>query len=93
MQLRITFDGLRDIVSMISRGNRHYPSFNGLRSAIALQFQKSVQTEYKLTRPAYTSKLLGALLKEEVTISTFDGPTVFVNPKVWEELIKVSKIK
>jgi hypothetical protein len=94
MEKRIVFEGLKDLTLMISIGNRH---FQGIRSAIALAYIKQNTIEYKLSRPAYTSKLLTGLLKEEHEERTFSNgsgimigtPTMMVSPKVWGELLKL----
>jgi hypothetical protein len=80
----VTFYGLEDVVQTISTGH-----INTFRSFIPfLKAQEKIQ--YKLTRPAYTSKLLTGLLKEEYEERTFSNrSTMMVSPKVWGELLKL----
>ena len=78
----VTFYGLEGLVRTVSTGQ--IDLFRGLSSFLKAQGK----IQYKLTRAAYTSKVLVGLLKEEYEVRTFTvgsmiGTGMGAYPQLW----------
>ena len=76
------FEGLEDLVKTISLGKHNY--FFGV-----LQSLRTKQVQYKLSRQAYTSKVLVGLLKQEYETRMYSaGFTTDVSSYKYRQVIK-----